>query len=218
VKLLRVLQERVIERLGSTQPMNVNVRIVAATNRDLEKAVTDGSFREDLFYRLNVFPITIPPLRDRVEDIPALAWTFVSEIAKSHGRTIDSIASESMRKMQHYPWPGNVRELRNVILRAAATCSHPEILFEDITLDKAATGGVEPEADPPSCPATPPVFDPAARKRPTLRDTVDESERQALLAALEQCGWNFVRTAEVLGISRMTLYRRLARLGIARGG
>jgi transcriptional regulator with GAF, ATPase, and Fis domain len=109
VKLLRVLQERVIERLGSVQPIKVDVRIIAATNRNLEQAVRDKTFREDLFYRLNVFPIVVPPLRDRVEDIPALAWEFVDEFSKTFGKPIESISKESMRQFQQYQWPGNAR-------------------------------------------------------------------------------------------------------------
>jgi transcriptional regulator with GAF, ATPase, and Fis domain len=118
VKLLRVLQERVIERLGSTQPIKVDVRIITATHRDLEKAVHDGSFREDLFYRLNVFPVAVPPLRERREDIPGLAWAFVDEFSRAFGKTITSIAPASLHAMGRYDWPGNVRELRNVIERA----------------------------------------------------------------------------------------------------
>ena len=118
VKLLRVLQERVIERLGSTQPIKVDVRIIAATNRNLETAVEDKTFREDLYYRLNVFPIEIPPLRERVEDIPALVATFIDEFSHAFGKPIEPISKESMRELQGYSWPGNVRELRNVIERA----------------------------------------------------------------------------------------------------
>src|SRR5262249_32629392 len=114
VKLLRVLQERVIERLGSTQPIKVDVRIIAATNRNLEEAVRDKTFRQDLFYRLNVFPVVVPPLRERSEDIPGLVWSFIDEFSRLFGKTIESISAESMRELQRYPWPGNVRELRNV--------------------------------------------------------------------------------------------------------
>jgi transcriptional regulator with GAF, ATPase, and Fis domain len=118
VKLLRVLQERVIERLGSTQPIKVDVRIIAATNRNLETAVQDKTFREDLYYRLNVFPIEIPPLRERVDDIPTLVATFIDEFSRAFGKPIEPISKESMRELQRYSWPGNVRELRNVIERA----------------------------------------------------------------------------------------------------
>ena len=118
VKLLRVLQERVIERLGSTQSIKVDVRIIAATNRNLEDAVRDRTFREDLFYRLNVFPIVVPPLRERLADIPALVWNFADEFAQAFGKTIDSIPKDCLDALERYSWPGNVRELRNIIERA----------------------------------------------------------------------------------------------------
>jgi transcriptional regulator of acetoin/glycerol metabolism len=216
--LLRVLQEKEVVRLGGSAPRQVDVRIVAASNKPLDEEIRKGRFRRDLYYRLNVLPVPIPALRERIEDVEFLAGSFLEEAEQAVGRSGLSLSAAALAALRTHNWPGNVRELRNVILRAAATCSRQEILPEDITLENGATGGVDPEADPPSCPATPPAFDPAARKRPTLRATVDESERQALLAALDQCGWNFVRTAEALGISRMTLYRRLARFGIARGG
>jgi formate hydrogenlyase transcriptional activator len=193
VKLLRVLQERVIERLGSTQPIKVNVRIVAATNRDLERAVADGSFREDLFYRLNVFPITIPPLRERAEDIPALAWTFINEISKSLGKTIDSIASESMRQMQRYPWPGNVRELRNVIERAVILATGTRLV---VPLPENALS------------------------RPSHRSlTLRNLQIEHIRATLQSTNWR-VRgidgAAERLGLKPTTLETRMAKLGVTR--
>ena len=118
VKLLRVLQERVFERLGSSQSVKVDVRIIAATNCNLEQAVADGAFREDLYYRLNVFPVTIPPLRDRAVDIPGLVWEFVDEFSQAFGKPIDTVSKASMQQLQEHPWPGNVRELRNIIERA----------------------------------------------------------------------------------------------------
>jgi transcriptional regulator with GAF, ATPase, and Fis domain len=127
VKLLRVLQERVIERLGNPQPIKVDVRIIAATNIDLEQAVANGTFREDLFYRLNVFPILVPPLRERTEDIPALVWEFVKELAPMLNKRIDTIAPESMRELQRHRWPGNVRELRNTIERALIVATGPTL-------------------------------------------------------------------------------------------
>jgi len=118
VKLLRVLDSRVIERLGSSQSIKVDIRIIAATNRDLEHAVSAGEFREDLFYRLNVFPIRLPALRQRVEDIPGLAWQFIEEFSKKYGKNIDTISRRSMDELCRHPWPGNIRELRNVIERS----------------------------------------------------------------------------------------------------
>jgi transcriptional regulator with GAF, ATPase, and Fis domain len=130
VKLLRVLQERQIERLGSSRPINVNVRVIAATNRDLERAVADRAFREDLYYRLNVFPILVPPLRERTEDIPTLAWSFVDEFSRAMGKRIESISKEQLLALQRYSWPGNIRELRNVIERAVIVSKGPRLATE----------------------------------------------------------------------------------------
>ena len=122
VKLLRVLQERTFERLGSSRSIKVDVRIIAATNRNLEKAVENKTFREDLYYRLNVFPVVVPPLRERPEDIPSLIWTFIHELSTALGKPVQSISTESMQQLRNYLWPGNVRELRNVIERAIIAC------------------------------------------------------------------------------------------------
>jgi formate hydrogenlyase transcriptional activator len=192
VKLLRVLQERVIERLGGGQPVKVNVRIIAATNRDLEKAVADHAFREDLFYRLNVFPITIPPLRDRADDIPALVWSFIEEYSNAFRKPIESISKDSLAALQHYHWPGNVRELRNVIERAVIISKGPRLIV-----------------DVPAGPSR------AARKSTRLADIEAEQIRQVL----EGVGWR-VRgpggAAEQLGIKPNTLDSRMAKLGIKR--
>ena len=128
VKLLSVLQERAFERLGSSQSVKVDVRIIAATNRNLEQAVADDTFREDLYYRLNVFPVTIPPLRERAADIPGLVWEFVDEFSQAFGKPIDSVSKESMRQLQEHPWPGNVRELRNIIERAVIVSTGPRLV------------------------------------------------------------------------------------------
>ena len=194
VKLLRVLQERVIERLGSTQSVKVDVRIIAATNRNLEDAVRDGTFREDLFYRLNVFPIVVPPLRERVEDIPALARTFIDEFSRSFGKTIESISKESLRELERYPWPGNVRELRNVIERAVIVATGCQLVVAPPRLGERQT--------------TP---------RPAM--TMTELEVEHIRAVLATTSWR-VRgsggAAERLGIKPTTLESRMARLGIAR--
>src|SRR5262249_30406919 len=127
VKLLRVLQEGTLEHLGSPKPIHVNVRVIAASNRDLAQAVRAGRFREDLFYRLNVFPITVPPLRERRQDIPLLVWGFVEEFGRTLGKSIRAVTKESMEALQRYPWPGNVRELRNIIERAMITSTGPTL-------------------------------------------------------------------------------------------
>jgi formate hydrogenlyase transcriptional activator len=192
VKLLRVLQERVIERLGGGQPVKVNVRIIAATNRDLEKAVTDRAFREDLYYRLNVFPITIPSLRERTEDIPALVWSFIEEYSNAFRKPIESISKDSLAALQRYHWPGNVRELRNVIERAVIISKGPRLVVD---IPASANG--------------------ATRKSTRLADIEAEQIRQVL----EGVGWR-VRgpggAAEQLGIKPNTLDSRMAKLGIKR--
>jgi formate hydrogenlyase transcriptional activator len=192
VKLLRVLQERVIERLGSTQSIKVDVRIIAATNRNLEKAVEDKNFREDLFYRLNVFPISIPPLRERVEDIPGLIWEFVNEFSKSLGKPIDSISKDSMRQLQLYSWPGNVRELRNVIERAVIIADSPRL--------------------------TVPIPQPAGRAAPAT-STLRNLEIEHIRATLEKTHWRIrgpMGAAERLGLKPTTLETRMAKLGLTR--
>jgi len=192
VKLLRVIQERTIERLGSTQPIKVDVRIIAATNRDLEVAVRDGSFREDLFYRLNVFPIVVPPLRERIEEIPGLVWSFVDEYSRAFGKSIDSVSKSTMAELQSYRWPGNVRELRNVVERAVIL----------------STGG----------PLVISVPRQAARV-PEAAMTLEALEIDHIKKVLESTNWR-VRgaggAAERLGLKPTTLERRMARLGISR--
>jgi len=194
VKLLRVLQERQIERLGSSRPVDINVRVIAATHRDLERAVAEGTFREDLYYRLNVFPIMVPPLRDRLEDIPVLAWSFVKEFEKALGKRIESIPKEQILALQQYAWPGNVRELRNVIERAVIVSKGPRLL-------------VEP---------------PRARLSATRRSVqLSEVERDHIREVLEKTGWR-VRghggAAELLGLKPSTLEGRMAKLEIRRPG
>jgi len=193
IKLLRVLQERVIERLGSTQPIKVDVRIIAATNRNLEDAVRDKTFREDLFYRLNVFPIVVPPLRERVEDIPALVWSFIDEFSRSFGKTIESISKESMRELQRYPWPGNVRELRNVIERAIIVATSPQLVVPAPRIGQ--------------------------RSVPQAAMTLFALEVDHIRSVLESSNWRVrgpAGAAERLGLKPTTLESRMARLGITR--
>jgi len=192
-KLLRVLEARQIERLGNPRPVSVNVRIIAATNHDLEKAVSDGKFRLDLYYRLNVFPITVPPLRERGEDIPLLAWAFADEFAKTFNKNIQSIEPESMAALQRYSWPGNVRELRNLVERAMIMATGPILRI--------------------TVPGTPPLFPSASSRK------MEDVERDHVLSILEKSGWR-VRgangAAEQLGIKPTTLEARMAKLGIRR--
>jgi transcriptional regulator with GAF, ATPase, and Fis domain len=193
VKLLRVLEDHTIERLGSPQPIKIDVRIIAATHRDLEKAVRDGTFRQDLFYRLNVFPVTVPPLRERIDDVPGLVWTFVDEFARAFGKTIDSISRDSMAELQRYPWPGNVRELRNVVERAVILATDRQLA---VPLP-AATAMMVPQS---------------AMTLATL-------EVEHIRSVLESTNWR-VRghggAAERLGLKPTTLESRMSRFGILR--
>lgn len=191
-KLLRVLQEKEFEPVGSTRTTRVDVRVVAATNRDLRQMVRDGGFREDLYYRLNVFPIYLPPLRDRKADIPEFVRYFVNEFAVSMDKTIHTISPETMQSVVRHPWPGNVRELQNFVARGVILSN--EGVFESVL--------------PESC-------EPLAMEasNPTLEDTV----RQEILAACQHANWKIggPRGAAIrLGLKRTTLSYKMKRLGI----
>jgi DNA-binding NtrC family response regulator len=197
-KLLRVLQERSFRRLGGRQEISVDVRVIAATNTDPMEAVRAGRLREDLFYRLNVFAIHLPPLRERREDIPLLVQAFIAEFNQRNGKDVRAVSQEAMRALEAYAWPGNIRELRNVIERAT-------ILAEGdfIELKHLPASVVERAAAPP-----PPA--PAVVLRPGM--TVDEAERELILLTLEHTRNNKTRAAEILGISLKTLHNKLNRL------
>ena len=197
VKLLRVLQERTIERLGSPTPIPVDVRIIVATNRDLDAAVRDGTFRSDLYYRLNVFPLVVPPLRDRRDDIPVLVAELVQELAAIMRKRFDSVSQASLDAIAHYDWPGNVRELRNVLERAMILSPGPIL-------------SVEPPHPPQE-----------ARVRASGSQSGDLRgvEREHIVRVLEATGWRVRGThaaAEILGLRPTTLEGRMARLGIQR--
>ncbi|MEW6667169.1 MAG: sigma 54-interacting transcriptional regulator [Thermodesulfobacteriota bacterium] len=191
-KFLRVLQEGQFERLGRPNTIKVDVRVIAATNQDLGEAVRRGRFREDLFYRLNVFPISMPPLRERLEDIPPLVWAFVHEFGKTMGKGIESIPRRSMDSLMRYPWPGNVRELRNVIERA-------------VILSKGSTLSVE-------LPKAMNILAPSDMR-------LVEVERSHILEVLNKTGWRVSGkkgAAEILGLKPTTLESRMKKLGIKR--
>ena len=192
IKLLRVLEERQIERLGSPKSLPIDVRIIAATHRDLEKRITEDAFREDLFYRLNVFPIRVPALRDRVEDIPLLVWRFVIEFANSFGKRIESISRENIAMLQRYHWPGNIRELRNVVERAMIVASGPRLVIP-LPATTAAAG--------------------------PIKIRLEDVEREHIRAVLERVRWRIRGmggAAEQLGLRPTTLETRMAKLGLAR--
>jgi transcriptional regulator with PAS, ATPase and Fis domain len=199
--LLRVLQEREVVRLGGSSPRPLDIRVVAATNRPLADDVRDRRFRADLYFRLHVLPIDVPPLRDRREDIGLLATAFLREAEKEIGRAGLALSDAAVEALEAYPWPGNVRELRNVVLRAAATTAAP--LIEPGDLPEEIRGGGPPL----------PVQPAHARHAPSPDGAPD---REAILRALETSGWNVARTALSLGVSRMTLYRWLRKHDIAR--
>ena len=191
-KLLRVLQEREFEAVGSTRTTKVDVRVVVATNRDLRQMVRDGEFREDLYYRLNIFPISLPPLRERKSDIPELVRYFVQEFAASMDKTVDTIPEETMRSLVRHPWPGNVRELQNYVARGV-------ILSSDGVFEAAL-----PENGQPLL---------VENAGATLEDKI----RQEILAACQHANWRLggPRGAAVrLGLKRTTLFYKMKRLGI----
>ena len=192
VKLLRVLEDKQIERLGSSRATKVDTRIIAATHRDLEKRIEADQFREDLYYRLNVFPIRVPPLRERAEDIPMLVWRFVEDFSRSSGKCIESIPKDNMEQLQRYPWPGNVRELRNLVERAVIGASGPRLTI-----------------------ALPQTSSATARRSVKLNDV----EKEHIKAVLDTTRWR-VRgaggAADQLGLKATTLETRMAKLGLQR--
>jgi DNA-binding NtrC family response regulator len=191
-KLLRVLQERVVRRLGGNEPIGVNVRLIAATNRDLRKRVEEGLFREDLFYRLNVVSIVVPSLRERPGDIPLLAQHFLEKYGKASGKPVTGFARETLAVLAAHAWPGNVRELEHAVERAVALSSSPLLLPHDLPPEVGAVA-----ASPPRLPAA--------------RMTLEELKRWYVATVLEEVGGNKVRAAEILGVDRRTLYRILDR-------
>jgi len=199
VKLLRVLQEREFERLGGTRTIKVDVRLLAATNRDLRAALEDGTFREDLYYRLNVVPIDIPPLREHKEDIPGLANLFLARFAKDSGRseTITGISPAAMQLLVGHYWPGNVRELQNVIERACALATGDQLEASDIQLDlpRNRTGAASDRFLPDGM-------------------TLDQWEDEMIREALKRAGGNKSQAARLLGLSRNALRYRLSKIGI----
>jgi DNA-binding NtrC family response regulator len=194
--LLRVLEERRFHRVGGNEPIEVDVRIIAATNRDLRKAVAEGRFRDDLFYRLNVIPIVIPPLRQRREDIPLLVENFVERLAAEMKRRLDGVSAEAMNAIVAHDWPGNVRELRNVLERGAVVASGAVIQLADL--------GLPSKADAPP--------------RAGALASLEEVEKRHIAAVLSHAGGNVSQSARILGIDRVTLYNKMRKYGIRRDG
>ncbi len=194
-KLLRVLQEEEVDRLGARMPTKVDIRVIATTNRDLRQMVNDGKFREDLYYRLNVIPLTIPALRMRPYDVQLLAEHFLKVSAILNNRNIEKFSFGALLKLQNWNWPGNVRELENVVERAVLMASSSEVQGEDVLIENISTF------------AMPAKFDMGALASGM---TLAEMEKQLILKTLETTGQNRTRAAEILGISIRTLRNKLA--------
>ena len=196
IKLLRVLQTRKFERVGGEQTQSVDVRVVAATNRDLLSEVKAGRFREDLYYRINVIPIHLPPLKERQNDVPLLARYFLKRFSLEQGKNIQGFSPDAMRCLLGYPWPGNVRELENSVEHATVLAKIDRIEVTDLpaALLPADKGLSQPSK--------------------TRSGTLAERESHLLQETLEECGWNKKEVARILGISRNTLYVKLKKYGI----
>ncbi len=204
VKLNRALQEKEIRRVGDTQPVAVDVRVIAATNRDLREEVKAGRFREDLFYRLHVFAVTLPPLRERPEDVPLLAAHFLEKHARAARRTLHGFAPEAMRRLAGHPWPGNVRELENVIERAVAVAAGDVVAPEDLPAELSGDPSAPPDA---AGLAALPYKDAVAGAR-------DRVSRDYLVALMKEFGGNVTRAAERAGVERESLHRLLRKYGL----
>jgi formate hydrogenlyase transcriptional activator len=199
VMLLRALQDGQFERLGGGTPRRVDVRVVAATNRNLEQAMQEGRFREDLFYRLNVFPIHLPPLRERPQDIPALATHFLELAEQRLGRRFECIERESLRRLQEFRWPGNIRQLRNVIEQSAILCDDTQLHVPPAALTVSRTDSRAATTMPEALPGT---------------ATLEEIKKRHISELLATTRGNMLRAAAILDVDRRTLYRLVARYQI----
>jgi len=195
-KLLRALQEQEIERVGGTKPVRVDVRLVSATNKNLSQLVEEGFFRKDLFYRLNVFPLKLPPLRERKEEIPILVKHFLDEVAATQGRGSIEVSEEAMSWLKEQKWPGNIRELRNLLERAAIICSDGKIQLQDLE------SPLEPS------------FEDRGERENSFSEILETQERQTLAKALERTCGNVVAAARELGLPRRTFYDKMKKLGL----
>jgi formate hydrogenlyase transcriptional activator len=207
-KLLRVLQEREFERLGSSRTLRTDARLIAATNRDLEAMVNEQKFRSDLYFRVNVFPVHVPPLRERQGDIPLLVRHFTQQFSRRMNRMIETIPSAAMDVLRRYHWPGNIRELQNVIERAVIVSTGPALSVDVADLKFYKPSNSEERPAPLN-----------SKTNGALRDVLKDTERQQILKALEQCNWVVAGpngAAGRLGMKRSTLRLRMDKLGISR--
>lgn len=222
-KLLRVLEDKFIERVGDNRQVRADVRLISATNRDLRELVRSGAYREDFFFRINVVPIHLPPLRARREDIPLLAETFYRLLRNKSGRPIEGLSRRAMDHLMQYRWPGNVRELRSALEYAFVTCQErliqpehlPATVLEQEPPQGGASLGAPPGAPPPASPgASPAAPPPASSARRVAGGRSRELERAELIDALERCGGNQTQAAKLLGVSRVTVWNRMKRHGV----
>ena len=231
-KILRVLESGEIERVGGAETIKVDVRVISATNQSLESRIKEGKFRQDLFHRINVFPITIPPLRDRKEDIIPTVLTLLKNLKKKHQISVDFISHNAMNALCHYDWPGNVRELENTLERLVLIYDDPIIKSEDVKniLDQNAKSDSNFEqssehktiTNDQSITPNDPILEEELKDKlfidPNNPLTLKELERMAIASGLERTNWNITATAQQLGISRMTLYRKLEQHGLENNG
>jgi DNA-binding NtrC family response regulator len=204
VKLLRVLQDRTFEPVGSSKTLKVNVRVVAATNQDLEVSIREGRFREDLFYRLNVIPIHVPPLRERREDVPLLVHHFLTSVARERERKIDGISPEALECLCAHGWPGNVRELENLIERLVVLRGEGRLELEDLP---STLRGATATAFPAAAPKLPP-------SGLSFHDVVNRLETDLIVQALERTRGNKNQAARLLGLNRTTLLEKIKKKGL----
>jgi transcriptional regulator with GAF, ATPase, and Fis domain len=195
-KLLRAIETSEVERLGGTRTTRVDVRIISATNKDLATAIADGEFRQDLYYRLNVLPLHVPPLRERPGDVPLLAAHFLAEACAAERKPAKRLTPEAERLLAEYHWPGNVRELRNLMERVAILVESTEVAPSDLSAWMEAASGPDESAG--------------------LRGEIERRESEAIRRALESAGWNVTQAAAGLGIDRTNLHRKMRKYGISR--
>jgi two-component system nitrogen regulation response regulator NtrX len=198
--VLRALQEQMVQPVGGTAMVKVDVRVIAATNKDLQEEIRAGPFREDLYFRLNVVPIFVPPLRDRVDDVIRLAEHFMATLAGEYGRRVKRFAPEALARLQHHGWPGNVRELHNVVERLLIMVQSDTITLHDVGFVGDAPIAAQAPAGPPAL---------------TLADARDRFERDYILQVLALNQGNISRTADALGVERSNLYKKMRGFGIA---
>ena len=224
-KILRVLESGEIERVGGAETIKVDVRIISATNQNLDQRIKEGKFRQDLFHRINVFPMRIAPLRDRKEDIPATAMIVLKGLKKKHNIVTSCISHDGMQALQSYDWPGNVRELENTLERIVLINDTPIITKEEIMpiLDESSHSHdkhTSPTASTPSVSSAPAEASASSSEEQihsintSAIKTLKELEYEVIQAGLSRTNWNMTLTAQQLGISRMTLYRKLDQHGL----